>query len=235
MNKDRTLYERVGAGGCRPSPYSWRIRFALAHKQLAANYVPVRFSDAGIVRRISGQHCVPVLVDRGDVVADSWAIADFLDRRYPARPPLFADVARKTMCRALHQWTEQVLVPPLHRLSVADFVGCVDPVDQRYYRESREAMLGVRLEEACGDRKTLHGEVEAAVATIERDFGAGRFFGGEAPDYADYIVFSVFQWIRAFSALELLSEESILHPWRSRMIGLYGGLANTFPMRSSTS
>lgn len=66
------LHERVGHEGRRPSPYSWRIRYALAHKGLAVDYRPTRFADVDGIERLSGQRLVPVLVDGAVVVSDSW-------------------------------------------------------------------------------------------------------------------------------------------------------------------
>ena len=40
-----TLYELVGRDDLRFSPYCWRTRFALAHKGLEFETVPVRFAD----------------------------------------------------------------------------------------------------------------------------------------------------------------------------------------------
>jgi hypothetical protein len=47
------MYERVGHEGCRPSPFSWRIRYALAHEQLNAKYRPTGFSDVETIRKPS--------------------------------------------------------------------------------------------------------------------------------------------------------------------------------------
>ena len=57
------LYDLAGAEPDRRfSPYCWRIRMALAHKGLAVETIPWRFTDkAEIVA--SGQKFVPVLVD----------------------------------------------------------------------------------------------------------------------------------------------------------------------------
>jgi hypothetical protein len=50
-----TMYERIGLDGRRPSPFSWRIRYALAHKGVEVDYKPTRFADVGIIRELSGQ------------------------------------------------------------------------------------------------------------------------------------------------------------------------------------
>jgi hypothetical protein len=85
------LYELAGAEDNRRfSPYCWRIRFALEHKQLEFETVACRFTDNNVIA-FSGQNKVPVLVDGNEVVSDSWAIACHLEQTYPDRPSLSAD------------------------------------------------------------------------------------------------------------------------------------------------
>ena len=55
------MYERVGFEGRRPSPFSWRIRYALTHKGVEVDYRPVRFADVEIIKQLSGQHFVPII------------------------------------------------------------------------------------------------------------------------------------------------------------------------------
>lgn len=74
------LYDLAGAEADRQfSPYCWRTRLALAHKNLPAEIVPWRFTEKDVIAR-SGQPRVPVLVDD-----DRW-VADFLgDRQLSGR------------------------------------------------------------------------------------------------------------------------------------------------------
>jgi len=55
------------------------------------------------------------------------------------------------------------------------------------------------------------------------------FVCGASPAYADYILFSVFQWARVMSPLEILAPEDPLFAWRSRMLDLFGGFAREVP------
>ena len=54
------MYERIGLQERRPSPFSWRIRYALAHKSVPVEYRPVRFADVETIRSLSGQDKVPI-------------------------------------------------------------------------------------------------------------------------------------------------------------------------------
>ena len=48
------FHERVGLQGRRISPFSWRIRYALAHKGLDPEVVPTRFADVARIRAALG-------------------------------------------------------------------------------------------------------------------------------------------------------------------------------------
>src|SRR5712671_6627347 len=76
------MYERVGADGRRPSPFSWRIRYALAHKGIEPEFRHVRFADVETIRGLSGQHFVPIVTDGDRVIHDSWDIACYLEDRF---------------------------------------------------------------------------------------------------------------------------------------------------------
>ena len=73
-----TLYDLDVSGGRRPSPFCWRAKFALAHKGLAWDEVPVGFTEKDKIA-FAQSRTVPVMVDHdhgGRVVKDSWDIAE---------------------------------------------------------------------------------------------------------------------------------------------------------------
>ncbi len=61
--------------------------------------------------------------------------------------------------------------------------------------------------------------------TVERQ----NFVSGEAPAYADYIVFGAFQWARAISDFEVLATDDSVRAWRGRMLDLHDGFARRAP------
>ena len=224
-----TLYERVGHEGRRPSPFSWRARYALAHKGLEAEFVPVRFAQVEEIRALSGQHMVPVLVDGETVVPDSWAIAAHLEDRFPDRPTLFGDATARAMMHFLNTWTDQVLMPSLRPLIYADFPAVLDPGDRAYFRETREAMVGASLEDFCADRAAHEASFVAVIAPFTEVLSARDHLCGTSPAYADYIVFSAFQMARLGSPTDVLSPGDPVFAWRARMIALFDGMADLFP------
>jgi glutathione S-transferase len=222
------MYERVGFEGRRPSPFSWRIRYALAHKGVDVEYRPVRFADVETIRRLSGQHFVPIIVDGATVVHDSWRIAAHLEDRFPDRPALFGDPAARATARFVNHWSDTVLAPPLRHLIYADFVWCLAPEDRPYFRSSREKILGQTLEAACSDRPRRQADFDAAGLPLERLLAEQPFIAGAEPRYADYVVFSVFQWARLGSPQDVLKPGTALADWRARMVALFGGVADMF-------
>src|SRR5688500_18899507 len=83
------LYDLAGAEDDRRfSPYCWRVKMALMHKGLEFETVPWRYTEKEAIA-FSGQGAVPVLVDGGQAVHDSWNIAVYLEDAYPSRPALF--------------------------------------------------------------------------------------------------------------------------------------------------
>jgi glutathione S-transferase len=83
------MYERVGYDGRRPSPFSWRIRYALAHKGVSVEFRRVRFADIETIRGSIGQHMVPILAGGDRVMHASGNIACHLEDWFPDRPSPF--------------------------------------------------------------------------------------------------------------------------------------------------
>lgn len=83
------LYDLAAADENRRfSPYCWRIKMALAHKDLEAETIPWRFVEKHVIA-FSGQGRIPVLVDGERTLVDSWVIANYLEDAYGDRPSLF--------------------------------------------------------------------------------------------------------------------------------------------------
>jgi len=91
-----------------------RVALALAHKGVRAQWVDVDADDRSPVERISGQDLVPVLVAAsGEVISDSMAIVDWLERQVP-EPALWpAAPARRAEVDVFIEWFNRVWkVPP---------------------------------------------------------------------------------------------------------------------------
>jgi len=219
------LYDLAGAEEDRRfSPFCWRARLALAHKGLDAKTIPWRFTEKDRIAP-SGQGRVPVLVDDGRWIADSWAIANHLEDAYPDRPSLFGGGASRALSRFYNNWTDAVLHPALNRLTVLDIWRHVHDKDKDYFRRSREERYGLTLEAVTEGREARLAGLAQTLAPLRLTLQAQPFLSGSAPLYADYIVFGAFQWVRAISDFRVLAPDDPVAAWRGRMLGLYDGLA----------
>ena len=230
-----TIYDLAGAEADRRfSPFCWRSKMALAHKGLAVETVPWRFTEKDRLPQPNAGR-VPVIVDGERVVHDSTAIADYLEERYPARPSLFGGASGRALTRFVQNWTETVLQTGLIRLVVLDIHRHCALQDQAYFRRSREARFGTTLEDIVRDRDARLPAFRAGLDPLRRTLERQDFVSVSAPAYADYVVFGASQWARAISDFELLAAGDPIGAWRGRMRDLFDGLARRAPVRLSAS
>src|SRR5262249_20698849 len=106
------LWELGGRDDCRFSTFSWRTRLALHHKGLAFAVHPVAASDQAAIA-FTGQGKVPILKHDGQIIADSWAIACYLERTCPNAPSLFGGPVGESLTQVFNLWADRELVPAL--------------------------------------------------------------------------------------------------------------------------
>ena len=221
------LYDLAAAEDDRRfSPFCWRTRMALAHKGLPVRTVPWRFTEKERISA-SGQGRVPVLVDNGRWIADSWAIANHLEDAYADRPSLFGGPAGRALSRFYNNWADAVLNPGLIRLTLVDIWRHVHDNDKNYFRRSREERFGQSLEAVVAGREERVAVFRQSLAPLRLTLEQQPFLGGEGPLYPDYIVFGGFQWVRCISDFPVLTAEDPVALWRGRMLALFDGLAGT--------
>ncbi|MEO0537762.1 MAG: glutathione S-transferase family protein [Cyanobacteria bacterium P01_A01_bin.123] len=221
------LYELAAAERDRRfSPYCWRIRLALAHKQLDFDPVPIRFTDKDQIA-FSGQGRVPVLVDGDEKVVDSWAIAEYLERTYPDQPTLFSDAQAKAYAFFIKSWDESILVPALFPLIIWDIFNRIAPEDQAYFRETREKMLGKPLESFANPSDEKVEAFRAILKPLRQTLAHQPFLAGDAPAFADHIVMGRLQIARCMSSLPLLANNDPILAWRDRLLTQYESCTQT--------
>jgi glutathione S-transferase len=223
------MYDLAGEETARRfSPFCWRSRMALAHKGLSVETIPWRFTEKGVIAH-SGQERVPVIEDGGRVLADSWAIANYLEEAYPDRLSLFGGSAGHAMARFFNSWADIVLIPGIASFVAADILRHLDPRDRDYFRQTREKRFGMSLDDFCASRETRVSGFRQSLEPLRHTLQAQPFFGGETPLYPDYIVFGGFQWARAISPFALLENADPIAKWRERMLDAFDGLARNSP------
>src|SRR5215472_10066435 len=223
------LFELVGSDDRRPfSPYCWRTRMALAHKGLEADSLPWRFTEKSAIAP-HGSEKVPVLLHGDSAVVDSWVIANYLEDKFPDRPSLFGGEGGRAMARMLNWWGDIAVVGGIFPLVVADVPDHLGPVDADYFRKSREARLGKPLEQVKEIRDAAVAGFRKTLEPMRQTLKTQRYLGGDAPNYADYIVFGGFQWARVISPFKLLEADDPIYAWRETMLDAFDGLARKSP------
>lgn len=218
------LYDLAGADPAhRFSPFCWRARMAIAHKGLAVETLPWRFTETERLV-FSGQGKVPVVVDGDCFVADSWAIAQWLEDNWPDRPSLFGGAGGRAAACFVNQWADTVLNPAILPMVILDIHDRLRPVDQAYFRRSREQRFGRRLEDIQAERDQRRAAFRDLLQPMRATLTRQPFLGGDAMAYTDYIVFGSLQWARVSTPFELLADDDPVAAWRDRMLDAHGGL-----------
>jgi glutathione S-transferase len=218
------LYDLAGADPNRRfSPYCWRIRLALAHKRLPVETIPWRFTEKAEIAP-SGSKTVPVLVDGDRWIADSWAIANYLEDAYPDSPSLFGGAAARRLTRHYSSLAD-ALVSAIFPFIALDILERVANRDREYFRASREQRVGKTLEAFVANRDAGLAGFRASLAPLRTTLKTQPFFGGDEPLYADYALFGQFQWARCISPFALLEEGDPVKLWRDRLLDCFDGLA----------
>jgi glutathione S-transferase len=222
MSVARRLYDLAGANELvRFSPYCWRVKLAMAHKNLPFETVPWHFTDKEAIA-FSGQTKVPVLVDGEKVLHDSETIAEHLEEAYANEPSLFGDAAQRALTRFIKHWAEDTLHPSIGRLVVPDIFALIRVQDQPYFRATRETMFGMTIEEIAARRPEFEPLFRTVLNPLRRTLTMQPFISGAGPAYADHIVFGALQWGRKTSATPLLDGEDVILEWMARLLETYG-------------
>lgn len=221
------LYDLVGTDASRPySPHCWKAKMALAHKGLDFESVPTRFLDVPKLED-GASKIVPVIRDGEAVVADSFAIALYLEKTYPDRPTLFGGPGGEAMARFIERWSQTTLHPYLGAAALMDIYERQDAENRAYFRESREARFGKKLEEVSAARDAGLDAFRASLEPLRNMLAYQEWIGGEGPLFCDYIVFGALQWVRVMSPYRMLADGDPVGEWFARCLDLHGGVGRS--------
>lgn len=208
------------------SPFCWRTRTALEHKGLEFESIPWHFTDKEMAEK-TGHARVPVISAGGGWKNESSAIAEYLDQAYPDKPALMKDDAAKATAQFVEAWCISSVFGPLRPLAVMSVFKIIHEKDKSYFRESREKALKCKLEEISQDPTAEKAALTAALRPAEDLFGKQSFFGGDAPSYADYVLFGTLMWPYIVSPGSPVEDGSNVAAWFDRLLDLNGGFARS--------
>ena len=138
-----------------------RVALALGHKGLEVEWADLDPADRTEVERLSGQSLVPVLVENGDVVADSTVILRYLEEQAPVPPLWPEDPARHAEVDVFLDWFNRVWKRPPNEIEAER--AKAEPDEARIAELGRELTGSLLLcEQLLTGRDYLYGEFGAA-------------------------------------------------------------------------
>lgn len=219
----RTLYDLCGRDErLRFSPYCWRVRMALAHKGLPFETVAWRFLEKDALA-FANYDKVPVLRDDETVVTDSFDIMCYLDKAYPDAPVLGEGVSYQ---RALFfkLFVERSVTPALFRIVALDLLDAIHPDDRDYFRETREARFGARLEDVHNPEAGRQ-QLKQMLAPVRDLLRSSSFLDGETPSGMDYLLFGSMMWAYTVSLEAMVDAGDPVDEWFKRMLNVHDAMA----------
>ncbi len=223
------LYDLVGADASRPfSPHCWKAALALAHKRLAFDSVPTPFVGvAGVEGGFA--RTVPVIRDGGELVADSFDIALYLERTYADAPTLFGGPGGEASARFVERWSQMTVHPYLGARVLLDIDARLAPADQAHFRTTREARFGKSLEAVVAGAEGGLPAWRASLEPLRSTLKYQPFIGGAGPLFHDYIVAGALQWVRVVSPVGFLDAADPVAGWFERCLDAHDGLMRRVP------
>jgi glutathione S-transferase len=213
------------------SPYCIKVRRILDYKGLPYRTVEVNPLSRGEVVRLSGQKRVPVVVDPDGpggrtVVADSTAIAEYLDERYPEPSAYPPDPGERARVALLEDWSDEKFAGDLVPFKIFSAGNARRMVAQsrpfypaKWYHGLLEAM-GPAVLRRLASRRRRGRRLEELRRDYERDLdlldalaSRGPFLAGERPTVADFAVWGLLRTMEGLEGEELLSHRPRLAAW----------------------
>jgi glutathione S-transferase len=101
-------------------------------KGLSFESIPIGFTE--IPEVFGGRFkTVPVICHGHAMLAESWDIAEYLDRAFSSQPPIFSGPAECAMVRLMDAWFSAEVLRRMFRVYVFDVHNAARPEDRPYF------------------------------------------------------------------------------------------------------
>ncbi|KAF5334050.1 hypothetical protein D9758_017508 [Tetrapyrgos nigripes] len=190
--------KKDGVEGWNPFPARSKIQRHPLSKPSGFEYpdVELTLKAAGIpptTQRPNGKpwYTLPAIVDpsTGVALADSFAIAEYLDKTYPDKPLLMPSHTKALQTA----FNEAVLahVRPIFPFVLVKFCGLVHPVSEEYFRRTRIVLFGKSVDEMVPQGENAKEEwkkLEEGFGKIAGWMKEDEFVMGDTVSFADFVV-----------------------------------------------
>ena len=212
------------------SPFAIKVRVAAALKHIPLETIDITLERYSELLRLNPRAKVPVLVDGETTVVDSTAIVTYLERQVPAPPLVPTDPARRARTWLLEDWSDeslywystylQVCVEANARVMGKLYVtnhppGMHERITQQVLdnlrEQARQQGMGRKPREVVLEELARHTTMLATV------FGAGPYFGGDAPDLADCALYGQCRYLARLPEGAPVVASDPLASWFRRM------------------
>ena len=145
-------------------------------------------------------YTLPVIYDphTKTVISDSLAITKYLDTTYPDTPALLPE-GTHAFQNITYQLMRLTVMLPIMKIIISRVPQLLDSPSQEYFRKTREAAFGRRLEDMSGEDHWValeNGLEKFKVCLEENEKGKNILLGDDRITYADVQLAAVFVWMR---------------------------------------
>ncbi|XP_006456482.1 hypothetical protein AGABI2DRAFT_211471 [Agaricus bisporus var. bisporus H97] len=187
------------------SPNTWKMRFTLNYKKLSYKTIALEYPDiesefirVGIPARYKWPdgrplYTSPSIIDNSTNtgIADSYAIAQYLDKAYPDTPKLFPPGTEALQAAFYARYKE--VIDPYYDIFITRVPSILNPRSAEYFIRTRSEECGMCLadiEPKGQDRVEAWKKVEAAYNTLHGwlSKSSGPYFMGDTITFADFVV-----------------------------------------------
>ncbi len=206
------------------SHYCEKVRLILDYKGLPYRKIEVTPGLGQFdLYRMSGQRQVPVLKDGTEIIADSTAIARYLDQRYPEQPIIPTDPKQRALCFLMEEWADESIGVNARKVMLGafsqnpEFRKALLPTSTPDFLKTlveavpREALDVLGLGAGLGPdavkaaRQTMQQNLESLCALLQDN----SYLLGDEPSLADFAVAGLTMYVKFPSGIYLNLPESL--------------------------
>lgn len=182
----------------------WKARMCLNLKGIKFESIPLTFPEIhatlpSILHKEKG--CtVPVLVDDGNVIQDSFQIAQYLEEKYPATSIFQGNLA---LHEFIYNWSAEIKIP-LFKLVVLDIADKLDDESKEYYIRKITDMFGDLHAVALKDRDVNIKLIQKHLNLLLNNLKKNLFLSGATIGWTDI-------WLASFLYMIKLANEGVFN------------------------